>query len=235
MYEWCKDRDGPPSRLQEKYERLLRRIPAKWREYRAREAMPSLSLCIRRIQMDAQERMILRMRPQQLKKSGLSYAQIARRLHLMRSDGTPNGERVRGLLKSRRLKSRRQQHPRIKLNAGFIRGNNPSHELSIYTGRNTALTLANRNNAARAARERERERERSGGEAIVDRAHPDTLTPKQAARYVGISEGALRLWRGQGKGPVFFRCGEKLVRYRRIDLDSSIQERLSTPAVIESR
>lgn len=65
--------------------------------------------------------------------------------------------------------------------------------------------------------------------------HPDTLTPKQAARYVGISEGALRLWRGQGKGPVFFRCGEKLVRYRRVDLDSWIQERLSSPAAVESR
>ena len=65
--------------------------------------------------------------------------------------------------------------------------------------------------------------------------HPDTLTPKQAARYVGISEGALRLWRGQGKGPVFFRCGEKLVRYRRSDLDFWIEQRLSTPVAPEVR
>jgi excisionase family DNA binding protein len=60
--------------------------------------------------------------------------------------------------------------------------------------------------------------------------HLDTLTPKQAAKYVGISEGALRLWRTEGKGPRYFRAGEKLVRYRRADLDSWIEARLSAPA-----
>lgn len=53
------------------------------------------------------------------------------------------------------------------------------------------------------------------------------LTPKQAAHYLGISEGALRLWRTEGKGPRHFKAGEKLVRYRRVDLDSWIEERLS--------
>ena len=57
--------------------------------------------------------------------------------------------------------------------------------------------------------------------------HQETLTPKQAAKYVGISEGALRLWRAEGKGPRYFRAGEKLVRYRRVDLDSWIEARLS--------
>ena len=57
----------------------------------------------------------------------------------------------------------------------------------------------------------------------------ETLTPKQAAKYVGISEGALRLWRAEGKGPRYFRAGEKLVRYRRADLDTWIEERLSQP------
>lgn len=57
-----------------------------------------------------------------------------------------------------------------------------------------------------------------------------TLSPKQAAKYVGISEAALRLWRAEGKGPRFFRAGEKLVRYRRTDLDSWIEARLSAPA-----
>ena len=65
--------------------------------------------------------------------------------------------------------------------------------------------------------------------------HQTTLTPKQAAKYVGISEGALRLWRAEGKGPRYFRAGEKLVRYRRTDLDSWIEGRLCTPAAIESR
>ena len=59
-----------------------------------------------------------------------------------------------------------------------------------------------------------------------------TLTPKQAAKYLGISEAALRLWRSRGEGPLFFRAGEKLVRYRRADLDTWIESRLSITAQI---
>lgn len=62
----------------------------------------------------------------------------------------------------------------------------------------------------------------------------DTLTPKQAAKYVGISEAALRLWRAERKGPRYFRAGEKLVRYRRADLDQWIEARLSAPVALES-
>jgi excisionase family DNA binding protein len=62
-----------------------------------------------------------------------------------------------------------------------------------------------------------------------------TLTPLKAARYLGISEAALRLWRSEGKGPRHFRAGEKLVRYRRADLDAWIEERLSAPATLEVR
>lgn len=58
-----------------------------------------------------------------------------------------------------------------------------------------------------------------------------TLTPRQAARYVGISEAALRLWRSRGEGPRFFRAGEKLIRYRKSDLDNWIEARLSAPTV----
>jgi excisionase family DNA binding protein len=53
-----------------------------------------------------------------------------------------------------------------------------------------------------------------------------TLTPIQAAEYLGISEAVLRLWRLEGKGPRHFKAGEKLVRYRRADLDSWIETRL---------
>lgn len=63
---------------------------------------------------------------------------------------------------------------------------------------------------------------------------PDTLTPKQAGRYIGISEAALRLWRAEGKGPRYFRAGEKLVRYRRADLDSWIEARLSAPVTAQA-
>ncbi len=64
---------------------------------------------------------------------------------------------------------------------------------------------------------------------------PSTLTPKQAAKYVGISEAALRLWRSEGKGPRHFRAGEKLVRYRRADLDAWIEARLSAPTAGEAQ
>lgn len=57
----------------------------------------------------------------------------------------------------------------------------------------------------------------------------NTLTPKKAAHYLGISDAALRLWRSEGRGPRFFRAGEKLIRYRRADLDSWIESRLSEP------
>ena len=58
----------------------------------------------------------------------------------------------------------------------------------------------------------------------------NTLTPFKAAKYLGISEAALRLWRSEGRGPRHFRAGEKLVRYRRADLEAWIEERLSAPA-----
>ena len=55
------------------------------------------------------------------------------------------------------------------------------------------------------------------------------LTPRQAARYLGISQALLRCWRWRNEGPPFFRAGSKLVRYRRDDLDFWIQSRLSEP------
>jgi predicted DNA-binding transcriptional regulator AlpA len=48
-----------------------------------------------------------------------------------------------------------------------------------------------------------------------------------ASRYVGVSEATLRFWRANGEGPKYFHAGDRLVRYRRIDLDTWIEERLS--------
>lgn len=62
-----------------------------------------------------------------------------------------------------------------------------------------------------------------------------TLTPHQAARYLGVSESALRLWRSTGDGPRYFKAGEKLVRYRRVDLDAWIEQRLSQHALNKIR
>jgi excisionase family DNA binding protein len=61
------------------------------------------------------------------------------------------------------------------------------------------------------------------------------MTPKQAARYIGVTESTLRLWRSQGEGPCYFRAGEKLIRYRRADLDLWIEARLSKPGTSEAR
>jgi predicted DNA-binding transcriptional regulator AlpA len=63
---------------------------------------------------------------------------------------------------------------------------------------------------------------------VID--YQNSLTPIQAAKYVGISGAALRLWRSEGKGPRYFKAGLKLIRYRRVDLDSWIEARL-----VESR
>jgi excisionase family DNA binding protein len=58
----------------------------------------------------------------------------------------------------------------------------------------------------------------------------NAMTPQQAAKYLGVSEAALRLWRSRGEGPRHFKAGEKLIRYRRSDLDAWIESRLSDSA-----
>lgn len=51
---------------------------------------------------------------------------------------------------------------------------------------------------------------------------------KQAARYVGVNENTMRIWRYENRGPRYFKAGEKLIRYRRADLDEWINNRLAT-------
>jgi len=62
----------------------------------------------------------------------------------------------------------------------------------------------------------------------------NAFTPKEAGRYLGVAEATLRLWRSRDAGPRYFRAG-KLIRYRRADLDSWIESRLSTPCNSEAR
>jgi predicted DNA-binding transcriptional regulator AlpA len=57
----------------------------------------------------------------------------------------------------------------------------------------------------------------------------NTLNEREAGKYLGVSAAVLRLWRSDGKGPRHFKAGEKLVRYRRADLDLWIEARLSAP------
>ncbi len=63
---------------------------------------------------------------------------------------------------------------------------------------------------------------------MMELHNENALNERQAARYLGVSPGTLRLWRSEGRAPRFFRAG-KLVRYRRADLDSWIESRLSDP------
>jgi predicted DNA-binding transcriptional regulator AlpA len=57
----------------------------------------------------------------------------------------------------------------------------------------------------------------------------NTLNPKLTAKYLGVSKASLRLWRSEDRGPVYFRAGTKLIRYRRSDLDAWIEQHLSRP------
>jgi excisionase family DNA binding protein len=63
---------------------------------------------------------------------------------------------------------------------------------------------------------------------MVEQQH--TYNEREAARYLAVSGATLRLWRSERKGPPYFKAGEKLVRYRRADLDSWIEARLNLPA-----
>lgn len=53
------------------------------------------------------------------------------------------------------------------------------------------------------------------------------FTTPGAARYLGVGESTLRLWRENHEGPKYFRAGDRLIRYRKVDLDSYIESRLS--------
>lgn len=55
------------------------------------------------------------------------------------------------------------------------------------------------------------------------------LKEKQAARYIGVNDTTLRMWRYSGTGPRYFKPGDKLIRYRKVDLDQWINERLTEP------
>ncbi len=44
------------------------------------------------------------------------------------------------------------------------------------------------------------------------------MSEREAAKYFGVSDEALRVWRRRGMGPKFYRIGGKLVRYRLADL-----------------
>jgi predicted DNA-binding transcriptional regulator AlpA len=56
------------------------------------------------------------------------------------------------------------------------------------------------------------------------------FTPRKTAKYLAVSDAALRLWRAEKRGPPWYRAGKKLVRYRKSDLDRWIESRLNDSA-----
>jgi hypothetical protein len=100
LTEWIENQDDAADLLRE-YERKIRSMPTKWREYRERWGVIALPLSANpegRPRKDA-----LADEAKQLQNSGLSYAQIAIRLNREHGEGTTTKENIRGLLKYRRL------------------------------------------------------------------------------------------------------------------------------------
>ena len=59
------------------------------------------------------------------------------------------------------------------------------------------------------------------------------LTPKQAAEFLGIPLGTLAQWRSQRRGPAYIKLEDRLVRYRRSDLEAYLAGHLVETARVE--
>ena len=53
-------------------------------------------------------------------------------------------------------------------------------------------------------------------------------TEAEAARHLGVSSGALRVWRLKGRGPRFCRFG-RCVRYMRSDVEAYVEAQTVRP------
>jgi len=67
---------------------------------------------------------------------------------------------------------------------------------------------------------------------MIELGNENALNERQAAKYLGVSAGTLRLWRSENRSPRYFRAG-KLVRFRVRDLNEWIEARLSAPQAVE--
>lgn len=55
------------------------------------------------------------------------------------------------------------------------------------------------------------------------------ISTKQAAVYLGVSDGTLRRWRSERFGPAYVHQSPRNVRYRKEDLERWVNERVRTP------
>ena len=98
--EWTKNQDNAANLLRE-YERKIWSIPARRRAYR--EAWGVIEVPLPANPEGRPRKDAIADQAKELKKSGLSYAQIAMRLNQEHGAGTTTKENVRGLLKYRRI------------------------------------------------------------------------------------------------------------------------------------
>lgn len=112
--EWMTNTPVEHDVLRQEYVRLLQRVPARLRDYVRRERRENdqiFAAYLPKIPANRPRKDSLADEALQLKNAGHSYKQIAIRLKVTREDGSPNGEQIRGLLKSRRLKARKADSP----------------------------------------------------------------------------------------------------------------------------
>ena len=62
-------------------------------------------------------------------------------------------------------------------------------------------------------------------EVSEERHFNSLLTAEDVARVTGLSVETLAQWRSQRKGIPFVKLSRNVVRYRRVDLDSWLEER----------
>lgn len=60
---------------------------------------------------------------------------------------------------------------------------------------------------------------------VVPSPEASTLTTPEAAAYLNIKPATLEQWRWNGRGPRFCKISRS-VRYRKIDLDAFLEERV---------
>ena len=58
----------------------------------------------------------------------------------------------------------------------------------------------------------------------------EMLTDVDAARHLGVALQSVRNWRWKGTGPKYHRIGQRIIRYRRRDLDDFIARGASDKA-----
>jgi predicted DNA-binding transcriptional regulator AlpA len=58
-------------------------------------------------------------------------------------------------------------------------------------------------------------------------ANKALLICREAAEFLGVPVGTLAQWRSQRRGPPYIKLEGRLVRYRQVDLDTYLSERLT--------